>query len=619
MADSICANPFIFNEGLTEENSFTHLIKSISPDTENEIELIEHSNYYTDDEFVNNIQITESKIKMLSLNCQSINAKFAKLKTFLAAINEYTDISIICLQETWGHEDVDMSFYNLPNYSMVYENRRLSAHGGLLIYIRNDFSYTKLNLDNRITETSNVFESLVIEVWRKSCKYNKFVIGSIYRIPSYSTTDLNTFTEEFITLLNALRNKSKFVYLCGDYNIDLLKIHRNNPTNHFYESSIACGFVPKITLPTRICDTTSTLIDNVYTNVIDKPHISGILISPISDHQRYFCALNDNTVKNYDKTKCITTENFSENNMKKFRNEIANAEIYSKLDPSLNADPNSNYEILSKILCDAKNNHIPRRSKKLNKRKDKIEAWITDEILATVVQKNKMYVKWKSTPITHVDYLAIKQNFKTYDKIVRRSIEVEKKRYFERRFETYKNNMKKTWITIGESLNRHKKKSDLPLSFIHNNRELTIPTDIANAFNSHFAAIGRNIAAALDSDHIKDQTYSTYLNTPHRSEWRFKCVSEFEIIIAINNLENKSSAGCDGISNKLLKYIKGVVTKPLTLIINQMIVTGIYPKAFKASKVSPILKKGDNTLLSNYRPISLLPTISKIFERIIYN
>ena len=66
-----------------------------------------------------------------------------------------------------------------------------------------------------------------------------------------------------------------------------------------------------------------------------------------------------------------------------------------KLDPSLNADPNSNYEILSKILCDAKTNHIPRRSKKLNKRKDKIEAKneYSDEILATVVQKNKMYVK----------------------------------------------------------------------------------------------------------------------------------------------------------------------------------------------------------------------------------
>ena len=78
------------------------------------------------------------------------------------------------------------------------------------------------------------------------------------------------------------------------------------------------------------------------------------MISPISDHQIYLCALNDNTVKNDDKTKYITTENFSENNMNKFKNEMADAEIYSKLDPSLNADPNFNHEILSKILCDAK-------------------------------------------------------------------------------------------------------------------------------------------------------------------------------------------------------------------------------------------------------------------------
>ena len=60
----------------------------------------------------------------------------------------------------------------------------------------------------------------------------------------------------------------------------------------------------------------------------------------------YFCALNDNTVKNDNKPKYITIENFSENNMEKIRSEIADAWIYSKLDPSLNADPNSNYDIL---------------------------------------------------------------------------------------------------------------------------------------------------------------------------------------------------------------------------------------------------------------------------------
>ena len=153
MADSICENPFIFNEGLTEENSFTHLIKSISPYTENEIELSKHSNYYTDDEFVNNIQITVSKIKMLSLNCQSSNAKFEKLKAFLAVINEYTEISIIYLEKTWGHENVVMYFDNLPNYSMVYENKRLSTHGG-------HFFLHQIEFGNAIAETSNFFNHL---------------------------------------------------------------------------------------------------------------------------------------------------------------------------------------------------------------------------------------------------------------------------------------------------------------------------------------------------------------------------------------------------------------------------------------------------------------------------
>ena len=65
---------------------------------------------------------------------------------------------------------------------------------------------------------------------------------------------------------------------------------------------------------------------------------------------------------------------------------------------------------------------------------------------------NYSSIKWKATPVIHVDYPAIIRNFKAYVKIVRKSIEVEKIRYFERTFETNKSNMKKTWISICESL-----------------------------------------------------------------------------------------------------------------------------------------------------------------------
>ena len=75
-----------------------------------------------------------------------------------------------------------------------------------------------------------------------------------------------------LIVLNVLRTRSKSVYVCGDYNIDLLKIGSNNDYCSFYENVLSSSFAPKITLPTRICDTASTLIDNVFSNVIDKDH-----------------------------------------------------------------------------------------------------------------------------------------------------------------------------------------------------------------------------------------------------------------------------------------------------------------------------------------------------------
>ena len=82
----------------------------------------------------------------------------------------------------------------------------------------------------------------------------------------------------------------------------------------------------------------------------------------------------------------------------------------------------------------------------------------------------------------------------------------------------------------------------------------------------------------------------------------------------IGNLKNKTSTGIDGISNQLLKSANNVLVKPITAIINQMVVTGIFPDNLKISKVIILYKAKDQTLLSNYRPIALLPSISKCLK-----
>ena len=99
----------------------------------------------------------------------------------------------------------------------------------------------------------------------------------------------------------------------------------------------------------------------------------------------------------------------------------------------------------------------------------------------------------------------------------------------------------------------------------------------------------------------------------------FNPVNEECIEKYIKNFKNKSSYGYDNISNKLIKSAGHILVKQLTVIVNQCLHTGIYPSQLKLSRVKPLFKKGNKTHFNNYRPISLLPSLSKIFEYVIFD
>ena len=136
-----------------------------------------------------------------------------------------------------------------------------------------------------------------------------------------------------------------------------------------------------------------------------------------------------------------------------------------------------------------------------------------------------------------------------------------------------------------------------------------------------FANIGKKIASKIDENVNNIADYTNYISVLLSIETRFqfRCITDGDTRLAIDKLENKNSSGHDGISKKLLKLLKFELSKSLTLIINQMITTGVLPDSLKVSKIIPLFKKGDSSLLSNYRLISILRTISKIFERILCN
>ena len=142
------------------------------------------------------------------------------------------------------------------------------------------------------------------------------------------------------------------------------------------------------------------------------------------------------------------------------------------------------------------------------------------------------------------------------------------------------------------------------------------PSIIADKFNNLFANVGRRLSEQLTTpDNVNFKDYLRIPVVPNMSSQ----ISEEAVMEVLNNLKQKLSCGHGGISSRLLKASKTVVCKPLTLIINQTLTSGIFPDTLKIAKIIPLFKKGDKTLLENYRPISILPAISKIFERIMFN
>ena len=123
------------------------------------------------------------------------------------------------------------------------------------------------------------------------------------------------------------------------------------------------------------------------------------------------------------------------------------------------------------------------------------------------------------------------------------------------------------------------------------------------------------MAASIDTEPDPRSSYKQYLRHKYNT---LKNITTDVTSKLIKGLNSKTSFGYDGISTKLLKSLESVLVRPHTLIINQSLNTGIFPEKFKITKIIPIHKKGDIHLVNNYRPISLLPSISKLFEKVVY-
>ena len=269
-------NTFIDGDGLSESTSLTHLLNCSDHSELNDIDVINHSPYYSECDFQKFIT-SKGTLSIMSLNCKSINAKFDDLQLFINRSNEKGHLSILCLQETWTDNNCDISLYQLPNYKLFHKEKQCNNHGGLFIYVLEEFNVEPAN----IAFYSTRWEGFCLKITQTRPYVKHYVIANIYRPPYESIDDFALFNEQFITLLNNISEMRHSSYICGDFNINLLKINVKTHYNTCFENTLSSGFFPEITLPSRMSETSSTLIDNILRNVIEPNYDKAGILSYI--------------------------------------------------------------------------------------------------------------------------------------------------------------------------------------------------------------------------------------------------------------------------------------------------------------------------------------------------
>ena len=578
-----------------------------------EMPLLEHSHYYDLDSVERFIApANQTSFSIFSTNARSLIKNKSKFDIFLQNFHDSHDFEfdILSFTETWANSHLE-DLLHFQNYQSIFKHKNdRKEGGGIAVYVKDGISF-KQRADLMLPSQVNCqYDCLFFELMSDSkCKKN-IIIGTIYRSPSYNNIPI--FECHLKCLIDTINRENKNVVLLGDFNIDLLKTNQHEPTTNFLDMMITSSLVPRITLPTRVTHNTSTLIDHVYCNIPTTDFQAGTLTTDISDHFSNICLIKSET-KHSERPVHVTYRKINNQTFHNFNIALQNtdfSDVYHCDDPSIA------YKIFLDKFIALKNLHMPLVKKRFNKYKHKINSWITSGILNSLKTKDKLHTKLKKLhnkpgyDMAHTLYITYKR---VYDNVIKKA----KNLYWHKKFEECKNDSKNTWKYINKLLHHKCNKKNLPDCFKHNGKTFTSKENICNEFNKYFANIGSSLAEKIPPT---SKSVSEFL--PHNNIVNSFCLhptTPQEVVTTIKLLKPKTSSGFDEISAKFIKscYLDAIAN-PLTYIINQSFEMGIFPSDMKIAKVLPIYKTNDPTTFKNYRPISLLPTFSKIIEKLVH-
>ena len=271
------------------------------------------------------------------------------------------------------------------------------------------------------------------------------------------------------------------------------------------------------------------------------------------------------------------------------------------------------YNNFIKILSDKLDEYAPIRDMIINDKQYLFEPWMTKGLRKC--QKKQLQLYEKSVKSGNNEDMTRYKNYRSLLQKITRNC---KWNYYLETCKKFRNNSKQLWKTINNNIRKSNNKTSIIDHLEINNNNIKDPDKITNEFGKYFSTIGKKIAMKGGNSNLPINTYLTKIPIFSKSVFLTPC-TETEIINLINGLPNKLSSGYDDVLNLLLKNLVDILKRPLCILFNRSLLEGIFPSDMKLVDVVPLFKSSSHFMLNNYRPISLLSTILKLLEKIVYN
>ena len=567
----------------------------------------------------------DDELGLLSLNIRSISKNLTLIKD---NIHEYDKYDVIALNETNcnisklpnGEDDLLIDGFNPPVYQAPA--RTSCKGGGLLTYVHkrvcNTDDIEPISLGH---EPSTSAELLAIKI--RSCKKsnNTVIVVSIYRSPSSHNT--SNFMKIFDESLNRLRGHSrKHILLAGDTNIDLLKYENDDNSQNLINTAATHGFAQLISRPTRVTDHSCTLIDHIFSNKVHKVIDTSVLSIDLSDHLGTYVRISldpsfDRAIGHGNPSYGLENHNnrkqdyriFNEANNDTFKDLLKN-ETWQELD-GLGAE--DRYEKFNEIYMKHYESAYPLKSQRQRRKNERADPkpWITPWLEDAFNRKNTLYRDYVTEPT--IQNKAVYEKMQKFCKIHKNKAKI---RYYKKYFDEHSENSRKQWQLINSLLNRNKKKASINKLVDKEGNVASSPSEISETFNEYFSNIARNLKSKI-SVHEDTRSYEAFLNDPVPLTIFLRPADNSEVSHIIKKLKNKSTQDTKISALKIAGNDTDFVTA-LAQTVTLSLEEGVFPQALKIARVVPIFKSGKKTDVSNYRPISLLATFSKIYEKVMH-